>query len=645
MRTFAVAPVFICMLGGSLAARDDLAKQLHVSPAKVTAAMSGPQFRVTSELDGPATPMDYGGCGPNARREPGLQGEIPLSAQNSGDSAKGYQCNVKRISSNTVNLRGNNFQLAYYKNCAYVSTIGTQAYTGALGEPDEQLDGIAAIDASDPTAPKLTDIVKSPVAKSSHEAIEVNAKRGLLVAELGGLIARYVEIYDVHTDCTHPKFLGRYDAGIPIFHGLKVSDDGNTFYASDTFGITGAGQMLHAVDIRDPTHPKKILTWDPLVDASPPEQYAAHDEDVSADGNRLYLGTAGISAAVGLAVGGPSNGNTPSLVILDSSDVQSHKPDPKLRVVSKLSLPNFGHTVQRMTIGGKPYLLVSGEAPVGGGQECPWAWGHIIDISDEKHPRRVSDLRLQVNQKRYCSQTSRDGGAIYSIHYVGVDSDTNTKLVFYTYYTGGLRIFDVTDPEAPREVGYYQPPPTGNTVFNTTSPITPDAKSSVLDNTTSVVRYIPERNQLWLVSVNSGFQVLQLTGKLGCGDRVGPPHGYVIRASLRGSRRGFSIRGRSFGLCATTTAAREPSKVTRVTISIGRVAGSRCRFLTSRGGFTAARSCRKPLALRVKGTSAWTFASKAKLAKGHYRVYVQATDASGRHEKLPARPNARFVVR
>lgn len=85
-----------------------------------------------------------------------------------------------------------------------MSTVGIQAYTGAFGEPVPELDGIAAIDASDPTAPELTEIVKSPVAKSSHEALEVNEKRGLLVTAEGGLIAQYIEVYDVRADCAHP---------------------------------------------------------------------------------------------------------------------------------------------------------------------------------------------------------------------------------------------------------------------------------------------------------------------------------------------------------------------------------------------------------------------------------------------------------
>jgi hypothetical protein len=78
-----------------------------------------------------------------------------------------------------------------------------------------------------------------------------------------------------------------------------------------------------------------------------------------------------------------------------------------------------------------------------------------------------------------------------------------------------VRVFDVHDPLHPKEVAYYNPPATLGTKFPSLSPLTPDSGSSVFDYTTSVVRYRPETGALWVVSVNGGFQVLQLTGAPG----------------------------------------------------------------------------------------------------------------------------------
>ncbi len=571
-RALAVAP-FVCVLAVGQGAGERGSERIYATP------WGSPVAQSAAEPDGPATPTDYGDCGPGARLEPGLQGQVPVADQLSGDAALGYRCNLKVIGSSDIGLRGQNFQLAWYRDCAYVSTIGVQSTSGAAGEPTApELDGMAALDVSDPTAPRLTDIVKSPVAKSNHEALEVNQKRGLLVATQGGLVAQYIEVYDVKRDCRHPKFLGRYDAGQPIFHGLRVSDDGRTVYGTDTFGISGAGQIMHAVDISDPRDPTRLLTWDPTTE-EPPVQYASHDLEIDPDGDRLYLGAAAYQAIVGVVVGGgPSVGDTPSLAILDTGEVQARKRDPDIEVLSTLSLPNFGHTVQRMTIGGKPYLLVSGEAPVDGAQ-CPWAWGHIVDISDERDPRRVSDLRLEVNRASNCPQTSEDKGAIYSIHYVGVDDDRNTRYVFYTYYTGGLRVFDVRDPEHPKEVAYFHSPATPNTKFPPISPATPDANPGTTDLTTSVVRYRPGTGEIWVVSVNSGFQVLRFTGGLA-----------TQRARLRLRRVGVGRAIRARGVPARIR-CRQPCKGT-VRARVGRAASPRRSVALPAGG---RRTFRLPL--------------------------------------------------
>lgn len=601
VRRFAVAAPVLCLLtvgpSGKVAPVDP--QGASGSQALMTSFGSPVMRSARGDLDGPATPTDYGDCGPDALPETGLQGQVPRADQLSGRSKLGYRCNVRRVGQDDIGLRGQNFQLAWYEDCAYVSTVGIQAYTGAAGTPAPELDGIGVVDARDPLRPQLAGVVKSPVAKSSHEALEVNQARGLLVTTQGGLIARYVEVYDVREDCRRPRFLGRYDAGIPIFHGLRVSDDGMTVYATDTFALSGFSQIMHVVDIRDPRRPRRLLTWDPLR-AQPRDSFGIHDLDVNEDGTRIYAGTAPYQSIVGVVAGGPpSVGPGTSLAILDASDVQARRPGADLKVVSRLSLPNIGHTVQRMRVGGRPYLLVSGEEPIGGPQNCPWAWGHIVDISDERTPRRVSDLKLEVNDIRNCSKTSQDAGAIYSIHYVGVDDERDTRLVFYTYYTGGMRVFDVRDPEQPKEVAYYQPPATPETKFPPLAPITPDSNPGTYDHTPSMVRYRPETGALWIASANAGFQVLQLTGSAA-------PQRDTVRVLPR--RRSTTART---GMLPVRLSCEQPCRATvRLTVAGRRVTGEEVA-LGARGATTvrvripaaARRALRKGPRARVSATA------------------------------------------
>lgn len=497
---------------GHVALRDAGASWLVGSPAALGHLPIGGSTAGVREASGSATPAAYGDCGPDARPEPGLQGQVPRAEQESGDSADGYRCNLRRAGHHDLGRRGANFQLAWYRDCAYVGIVGNQVFQTEPGPPEHPLDGVAVLDAGDPARPELVRVVQSAVGRTQHEAIEVNARRGILVVATGGLQARWIELYDISADCREPVFRGRYDASRPLYHGLDVSDDGRTVYATDNYGVSGSlgAEMLHVIDIDDLSAPRLLAAWDPTEEGSTP--YAIHDLELSADGNRAYLGAQPPSSNQGIVVAGPpSNAGEPSLVVLDTSDIQARRPDPDLRIVGEVSLPNFGHAVQRATIGGRPYLFSSGESVGARAENCPWAWGHVLDMSDETNPKPVADLRLEVNEPAHCEDTGRDG-AVYSIHYVGVDDEQDTTRVFYSYYSGGLRVFDVSEPASPREVAYYHPPPGPDTVFPPGEYELGDKHTPAWDSVASNVRYRPDQGHAWIASIRSGFHVLELTG-------------------------------------------------------------------------------------------------------------------------------------
>jgi len=458
---------------------------------------------------GRATPTEYGDCGPGGIQEAGLQGQVPAAEQASGASKQGARCNLRLVGENDIRNRGANFQLGWYRDCAYVGSVGARDLQTAGGD---ELDGVAVIDVADPERPKLATIVRAPSGVSQHEAVEVNEARGMLVVETGGLSAQFVDVYDVSKDCRNPLFKGRYDAGKPLFHGMVVSDDGRTVYATDYTGMGNATQeVMHVIDVSDMSNPKLLMKWDPTME-TPAKPYGIHDLEISADGNRAYLGAVDPSATVGALIAGPPSNTGPTMVVLDTSDIQARRPNPDPEVVSEVSVPNFGHTEQRATIDGTPFVISSGETPFRGADNCPWAWGNLIDISDERNPKVVSELKLEVNEQGNCGTVGPDD-AVYSIHYVGVDDELDTSLVFYTYYTGGVRIFDVRDPENPKEVGYFHPSPVPSTVHPPTPLQAGDFQSPEWDSATSDIRYLPDERQLWFVSIGRGFQVLELTGR------------------------------------------------------------------------------------------------------------------------------------
>ncbi|MCA1680537.1 MAG: hypothetical protein LC777_17100, partial [Actinobacteria bacterium] len=79
-------------------------------------------------------------------------------------------------------------------------------------------------------------------------------------------------------------------------------------------------------------------------------------------------------------------------------------------------------------------------------------------------------------------------------------------------------------------------------------------------------------------------------------------------------------------------------KVKRVTVSVSRRAGLRCRFLTKRGRLSSKRSCSRPIQLRARlgrkvrrRKYAWSFtARRPRLPHGRYTVAARATDSRGK---------------
>ena len=105
-----------------------------------------------------------------------------------------------------------------------------------------------------------------------------------------------------------------------------------------------------------------------------------------------------------------------------------------------------------------------------------------------------STFRLEAKQRRNCEETLRDN-AMYSSHYIGVDSVEDTKLVFFTWYSSGLRVVDIRDPYDPTEIGYYIPGARTDTIFQDDSPSR--YQNNKVDYTYSFVRYRPETGHIW----------------------------------------------------------------------------------------------------------------------------------------------------
>jgi hypothetical protein len=339
---------------------------------------------------------------------------------------------------------------------------------------------VAVLDMSDPSHPVQTATLTQPPMMSPHESLSLNTRRGLLAAVLGNPSTQpgLVSIYSVSADCRHPAL----ESTTPVArfgHEGNFSPDGNTFYAAGT-----SVKAITAIDVTDPKQPHAIWQGN---------EYS-HGLTISDDGNRAY-------------VADPVNGN---LLILDTSQIQARKPRPQLSEISRLTWGpvTIPQNAIPITIHGRSYMLefdeyafrFSGAAPpdtVGAAR--------IIDISDESHPRVVSNLRLEVNQPAGHHEASGDPGTIdpaqgYAAHYCNVPQEVDPEIVACSFISSGLRVFDIRDPLHPREVAYFVAPPKQ----------APENGYNGSNFAMSKPAFAPERREVWYSDGGRGFYVLRL---------------------------------------------------------------------------------------------------------------------------------------
>jgi hypothetical protein len=87
----------------------------------------------------------------------------------------------------------------------------------------------------------------------------------------------------------------------------------------------------------------------------------------------------------------------------------------------------------------------------------------IIDISDETNPRIVSRLGLEIHDPKNCFSQGVVNDIVglniftYGSHYCSVDNKTNTTTLACGYFNSGIRVFDIRNPEQPKEIAYFNP--------------------------------------------------------------------------------------------------------------------------------------------------------------------------------------------
>ena len=419
-------------------------------------------------------------CGPDDHPETALQGQVPAALRASG--FHGFNCNLELIGQ--YRGEGANWQTTEFKDaaghrCGYHGTASP-----ARSLPGRQQLGSRVVDITNPSNPTPTAFLTTTSMLDPWESLKVNERRQLLAADNGqnGGGGPEVDIYDLSNDCRNPQLLASIAVGTgadgsdvlqPIVgHEGAWAPDGLTYYGGDLRytppGATARTGQYYAVDTADPTHPKLITTWLTGIAGA-----NVHGMSISNDGNRGYFVSLGSSPGAQLT--DPSAPARNGLLIYDLSDIQARKPNAQAKLISTL-LWKDGATAQHtipVRIAGKPYIVFVDEGGSGGTTSAsqlaaacaagmpPFPMARIIDIGDERNPKIVSRLMLEVHDPKNCGSVVPDltGLSIftYGSHYCSVDNRDNATTLACGYFNSGIRVFDIRDPLRPKEIAYYNP--------------------------------------------------------------------------------------------------------------------------------------------------------------------------------------------
>lgn len=133
---------------------------------------------------------------------------------------------------------------------------------------------------------------------------------------------------------------------------------------------------------------------------------------------------------------------------------------------------------------------------------------YFVDITDETRPYGISTFGVPEKSGNFCSRGGRFGAHASNedmgpIYY--------KRIVFISWFNGGVRAVDVRNPFAPREVGYYIPPITKNTARRCMRVDGVDrCKIAIQTNNVEV----DDRGLVYIVDrANTGMHILEVTGE------------------------------------------------------------------------------------------------------------------------------------
>ena len=251
------------------------------------------------------------------------------------------------------------------------------------------------------------------------------------------------------------KRIGFYDAAGPNSKGCHCLWWADGEYAHLATGTPDSqptnprdDQFYVILDVKDPTNPKEAGRWwfpgtQEGDGSEPPARHPSFDVGHSMHNSNVYPERPDRAYTAWKDSG---------MVILDISD--KSKPSMVSHVNFAPPFPGFAHTV--LPLFNRDLLVVTQEATRMNGEDHPkMVW--LMDSRLETNPVIISTLPMGDTDDFY-SRPGRYGAHNIYENTPGTTSYHSEDLIFATFFNGGLRIFDISNPFQPQEVAHFVPP-------------------------------------------------------------------------------------------------------------------------------------------------------------------------------------------